>query len=331
MNSDIMHICVSSDNNYAQHLGVTITSILSSNPHSQFFFHVLDGGIGAENIQKIEKLKKKYSFELEFIRMDEKMFSNCVIPNGTHFSVSAYYRLKIPSLFAHLERVLYLDVDLIVKGDLRPLYNTDMGDAYFAMIEDYYAKESIERLALKHGCYFNSGVTLFNISQLKKEKVEQKCFDFINNHFDKIIFVDQDVINVVADGRILAVPEKYNAQVILFDWKRCNAVISQLKQVCIVHYVSAVKPWQKKSSCVVLRQLYYKNLFKTPWKKQCFIFYLQLLKNKIIYRKKDSHSKRICLFGITIFKKKFFSDGKRKEKKYYFCGIPYYEKVNYDA
>ena len=331
MSSDIIHICLSSDDNYAQHLGAAIASVLSSNPHSRFFFHVLDGGISADNIQKIKELKKKYPCELEFIRMDEKEFENCVIPKGMHFTLPTYYRLKITSLFSHLERILYLDVDLIVKGDLRPFYNIDMQDYYFAMVEDFYVKESIDRLALKHSHYFNAGVTLFNIAQLKKERFEEKSFDFIANHFDKIVFADQDVINLVADGRILPMPDIYNTQVILADWKRCNAVISQLKQVCIVHYVSGIKPWQKASNCLALRRLYYQNLFKTPWKKQCVAFYGQVLKNKIIYRKKDLNSKRLCLFGITILKKKFFSDGKRKEKKYYFCGIPYDEKVSYDA
>lgn len=330
MNSDMMHICVSSDDNYAQHLGVTLVSVLSSNPQSNFFFHVLDGGISADNKQKIEKLKKKYSFELEFIRMDEKEFGNCVIPKETHFTLPAYYRLKIPSLFPDLERVLYLDVDLIVKGDLRPLYHADLKNNWFGMIEDHYAKESVDRLALNHGRYFNSGVTLFNIRQLNEDGFADKSFDFINNHFEKIIFVDQDVINVVADGRILALPEKYNTQVILFDRQRVEEVKKTLKETCVIHYVSSIKPWHKMSNCV-LRDLYYKNLLKTPWKKKSISFWLRKLQNKIVFVKKSSNTKRVYFLGVTILKKKFFSDGKRKEKKYYFCGIPYYEKVSYDA
>lgn len=323
MNSDMMHICVSSDDNYAQHLGVTLVSVLSSNPQSNFFFHVLDGGISADNKQKIEKLKKKYSFELEFIRMDEKEFGNCVIPKETHFTLPAYYRLKIPSLFPDLERVLYLDV-------LRPLYHADLKNNWFGMIEDHYAKESVDRLALNHGRYFNSGVTLFNIRQLKEDGFADKSFDFINNHFEKIIFVDQDVINVVADGRILALPEKYNTQVILFDRQRVEEVKKTLKETCVIHYVSSIKPWHKMSNCV-LRDLYYKNLLKTPWKKKSISFWLRKLQNKIVFVKKSSNTKRVYFLGVTILKKKFFSDGKRKEKKYYFCGIPYYEKVSYDA
>ena len=330
MNSDTMHICLSCDNNYAPHLGVTIASILSSNPQSNFFFHVLDGGISEQNKQKIQKLKKKYFFELELIQMNPTDFDHCVVPKGTHFSLANYYRLKIPSLFPHLDRILYLDVDLIVKGDLSPLYHVDMKEHYFAMIEDFYAKESVDRLALKNGHYFNSGVTLFNITQLKKDALEKKCFDFIQAHFDKIIFVDQDVINAVADGRILAMPEKYNAQVILPNWQRAEEVKNKLDEICIVHYVSASKPWKKESSHSLCR-LYYKNLFLTPWKRNCFAFYLNALKKKIMRKEKGLNVKRIYFLGLVIFKKKSFSDGKRKEKSYYFCGIPYYKKVSYDA
>lgn len=330
MNSDMMHICVSSDDNYAQHLGVTLVSVLLSNPQSNFFFHVLDGGISEQNKQKIEKLKKKYSLELEFIRMDEKEFENCVIPKGTHFSLPTYYRLKIPSLFPDLDRILYLDIDLIVKGDLRPLYNIDIQDNYFAMIEDFYAKESVDRLALKNGHYFNSGVTLFNITHLKKDGLEEKCFDLIKKYADKIIFVDQDVMNIVADGRILSLPEIYNMQVILHDWKRVGYIKQHLKQICIVHYVSGVKPWHK-NIFTPLSYLYYNNLFYTPWSRSCVAFYWNELKRKIIHKEKGLNVKRIYFLGLVIFKKKSFSDGKRKEKSYYFCGIPYYKKVSYDA
>ena len=114
------NICLSCDNNYAQYAGVVIASILLNSDDKSFFnFYILDGNIEQENKDKIEKLKEIKDFNLNFISIDENLFE-VYKKIGTHsyISLSAYYRLKLASLLPKIDKVLYLDCDVIINSNL---------------------------------------------------------------------------------------------------------------------------------------------------------------------------------------------------------------------
>ena len=122
-----IHIVFSCNNDYAQHLAVTIASILkNSKKDEKFAFYILDGGISEENKYKINLLAKIKTFEIFYIQVNSQIFftsfKNTI---WGHISIETYFRYLIPQFFQHLDKILYLDVDIVVNDSLQKFYNID--------------------------------------------------------------------------------------------------------------------------------------------------------------------------------------------------------------
>ena len=119
-----MNICFTVDEKFIPQFEVTMTSILSNaNKDDEFNFYLVTDGLKSRTKKK---LTKKYSnlviVELERGGEFEKY------PLVSNSSYIVYLRLKIPSLLSNLDKILYLDSDLIVTGSLKSLYDTDISD-----------------------------------------------------------------------------------------------------------------------------------------------------------------------------------------------------------
>ena len=110
-----INICIASDNNYTQHAGVVIASILANAAaEDSLNFFILDGGISDENKSKIQQLKKQKDCRIEFIAIDPSLFAGYLaIKTHGYISLPTYYRLKTASLLPELDRIIYLDCDMI--------------------------------------------------------------------------------------------------------------------------------------------------------------------------------------------------------------------------
>ena len=256
------NICLSCDNNYAQYAGVVIASILLNSDDKSFFnFYILDGNIEQENKDKIEKLKEIKDFNLNFISIDENLFE-VYKKIGTHsyISLSAYYRLKLASLLPKIDKVLYLDCDVIVSSDLTELFETDISEYYAAGVKDIAVNSSGYVPKLEDGnLYFNAGVLYFNLDKIRKDNIESEFEKYTIENFDKIRVGDQEIINVVCQGKIKELPSTWNVQSSNFVNRS-----DYTKNPNIVHYVGRNKPW-KFGSINYWKNLYFNVLEKTPW------------------------------------------------------------------
>src|SRR5574344_921455 len=163
-------IFLSSNDNYALFVATIISSICY-NTKSFCNFYILDSGITDKNQKKINSLKNKFNnFSTEFIRIDVN-----VVFKGfkelAHLSLSTYNRLLITEIKPNLGKVLYLDSDMIAIDDIKPLFDTDLGNHLLCAVPDTFpnAKDLEERLNTlkldKNHKYFNAGVLLFDIQK----------------------------------------------------------------------------------------------------------------------------------------------------------------------
>lgn len=259
-----INISFSCNNQWADKLAVTIVStLLHASKDNIYRFFILDGGITEENKKKLAKIKSKINFQIEYIPIDKEIFANA--PLGHHFTIETYYRLKLPTLI-NVNKLLYMDVDTLVKKDINELFNIDLEDYYAGAIIDessYY--KHIHRLSVKR--YFNAGVLLLNLKKIREDNLEEKFFDFINNHSDLISWVDQCVLNAVFAENVKFLDRKFN-----FQHHGALEPIKELynknkKEVVILHYVAQKKPWNfEKSIDLVFEYLYY--ALKTPYRWQ---------------------------------------------------------------
>ncbi len=298
-NKNSYPIVFASDNNYSQHLGVTISSILKTNPNNNFHFYILDGGISKKNKKKLYLLKKIKSFKIDFIPINNDDFNGCPVPPNSHISLATFYRFKILSLFPNLKKILYLDCDLIVMGDLKPLFDLDLKDNFLAMVPDYYSKKLARERDIKNRDYYNAGVIMFNLPLCLKNDLEKKLFRYAVSHPD-LVYGDQDVINAVVGEKILKIDSKYNMQFQPYEKGQGDNILKRINDIVILHYTSGLKPW-KVNNIHALNCYYVKYLKYTSWRVDLLrIFYKRVL--YFIYNyQKNSGKKEWKICNIPIF------------------------------
>lgn len=257
-----INICLSSDDNYAKYAGVVIASVLlSAKQEDNFNFYILDGNIKQENKDKILSLKNIRNCNIEFVRIKEELFE-IYKKIGTHsyISLSTYYRLKLASLLPEVSKVLYLDCDVIVNSDIKELFETDITNFYATGVTDTAMKSSGWVPKLEDGnLYFNAGVLLFNLDKIRQDNIEDKFAQYTQENFENIRVGDQQIINVVCQGKIKESDSSWNVQSSNFVNRS-----DYTKHPKIVHYVGRQKPWIF-GSMNYWKNLYFSVLQKTPW------------------------------------------------------------------
>ena len=196
-------------------------------------------------------------------------------------NVETYYRiLGIDLLPPALERILYLDVDMVIKGSLMDLYQKDIENRPFAVCEDIYGKingfheANKRRLGIPGGySYFNAGVMLYNVSYLRAHDAASRMLEAIYRDYTRYEYNDQDVMNELYYDKLLYVGwDEYNCppawyfidkeslgagELKFADYnllqnvadrdeflKRYQNVTSQIyENARIIHYMGNTKPW----------------------------------------------------------------------------------------
>ena len=223
---------------------------------------VIDGGITPDSRQKLEKkIAVLNNVELEWIKIDLNRFSD--LPTAGHLLSSVYLRLLMgEALPAELSRVIYLDVDLLVEGDLAELWREEFGQAIVLAVRNY--SRSIMRSYLplpgisasqrREGRYFNSGVMVVNLKRWREENIGQATLEYIREHKSAIQFGDQDGLNAVLFRKWEELDVSWNAQVDkllnpqqlgrgqMYDEIRQRRE-ELLHHPRIQHFTGAKKPW----------------------------------------------------------------------------------------
>ena len=168
------------------------------------------------------------------------------------YSEAASFRLLLPELLPEYEKILYLDCDIVVRQDMGVLYrNTDLEDNYLAAVYEAPIEgqaERIKALGCIPGPYFNSGMSLMPLKQMREEKVSARLLKACEK--DYMEFPDQDALNQVCQGRVLPISPVYNGIRTFFlpQYKRdFYAVYStdlweQIQREGNIHYTGE-KPW----------------------------------------------------------------------------------------
>lgn len=294
-------VIFSSDDTYAQYLGVTLCSIFENKESAnKINIYVIDGGILKDNKKKLEILENKYGFKISYISINKDYFKDLYISD--HISHATYYRILIPTLFKEkVKKILYLDCDLIVQCDLSELFEKDVSNYYVGAVEDS-TSETKEVLGLNSSDpYFNAGVLLINIEKWNNSDLVVQTFKFIRENPDKIKFWDQDALNYILKNKWLTLDKRFNffAADVKKEIKYSN--LSELKN-CIIHFSGNIKPWNFAYNGFG-KALYQEYLKKTPWRgEKCKDVSIKNLVKKIIFIFLSEHSikKLIKIKDITV-------------------------------
>ena len=309
-NSNI-HIYFATDANYLPQSAAAIASILANyKEYKMLNFHILYSDITEVQLKTFEKLKDDWNFNIDFIKINKDDFNQYAQNQDMkHLSIGAFYRFIIPQIAPKdINKVIYLDCDLIVKGDISELFNQDITGYMAGVIEDIVAKEQLQKLSMKSDKYFNSGVLLLNLEEIRKTNFISEILEYFNKNIDIIEFHDQDILNGIWDGKVKFLDDRFNAQsYYFFQKKRYKKMgIKQMQNPVIIHFTGSLKPWQIYCNHPLWME-YFKYLQLTPYKlniPNLLEFNIKRVFAKMFYISKDpSYLKRytVFIFGIKLY------------------------------
>lgn len=241
--SDEIPVFFSTDDNYIPFLDVALASMIeNASKEYKYRIIVLNTGLDPENIAKI-KLRERAGFAIDFIDMSEDLKEiKARFKNVYHFSIVTYYRLFIASLFPDCDKIVYLDCDLVVLGDVSELYHTDLGDTIFAAAPEQFVRNTPEfrvyaekALGVDPDGYVNAGVLVLSLEQFRRNEIEKKFIKLITEYDFDLLDPDQAYLNYLCDGKIRVLPN---------GWNKEPMPLSCEGKKNIVHYALYKKPWQ---------------------------------------------------------------------------------------
>lgn len=264
-------VIFATDTNYAKYTSVAINSILENKKSDTkiCFFLLVDKEFSEKNKQILTKQVQKYNSYIEFVQMDD--FFESITMQIEHITYHTFYRLVIPKIFPFLDKLIYLDGDTIINGNIENLYDIDIEGYYLAGViaPVFVNKKHQERLKINTENYVNAGVLLINNKLLIKDDLMPEFLKHINYNYD---CQDQDIINVVCAGKIKNIPlinnlmSKYFGNYQKFT-KQGNYTVeefeSAMRNPFIIHYADKVKPWDDKNCS--LASYWWKNAKETPY------------------------------------------------------------------
>ena len=214
-----MNILYCGDSGIARGVLVSILSILKHNKGVLHFYiltiNYQDTKALAEKTAKfLNQLVKKTNAKsfVKLIDATEIFVKNLPKKNmGSYFTPCSMLRLyidKVPEI-AELERILYLDYDVVCRGDLAEFYNTDLTDIEAAGVLDIYGRRFYHYHGLFKQDYMNSGVMLFNLPECFKSKIFERAVGLCIERW--MMLADQAALNKSISRRKL-MPRKYNEQ-----------------------------------------------------------------------------------------------------------------------
>lgn len=245
---DIALIC---DRNYLIPTKTTINSIIKNKlPEERITVHIIGNGLQETDFESLKKMEKTFfSIKVYLPSMEVESFRG----EHTHVSKAALYKFYLPIILKDLDKVLYLDSDIIVMGSLSPLYNMNLKDKYAAVVKDMIADTQMDlKNILGIDVYFNSGVMLLNLNLLRRHNISDALWrERLNDR--SMDFMDQNVLNKVLDRKVTTAPLKYNYMQTLQDiplkyvaayYDLDEGTLEKVrKKPIVLHLTDKKKPW----------------------------------------------------------------------------------------
>lgn len=285
---------------YAQHLAVVLASVLENNPSSRFVFHVLHSNVSAESQRMLRGMESSHPrCEVRFHQVDAAAFSEFPIPPELeHVTREMYYRYILPDVLGDESRTIYSDVDVIVAGDIRPLWEMDLKGNLVAAVSEGAAGEFKKRLQglTDDPPYFYSGLLLMDLAALREGGYPRRLMENTVRYARRIAWPDQDIINITLRGRILQLGP---------EWDGISVRYSPLrKDIVIWHFPGFVlKPW-----CNIWKNttwpVYLKYLLKTPYRRNAAKFVLGHVRGFFFFKYTKKRMTRWLVCGIRVWKRK---------------------------
>jgi lipopolysaccharide biosynthesis glycosyltransferase len=256
-----IRLVVQTDAAYIPHVATMLRSVLANlrpgwGVHL-YLLHAAEERLDQEKVNEV--IRQNGLSSVSWLSFDAKQYKHIFTPFLGYVSYASYIRLLMASLLPQeVDRILYLDVDLIVTSDLVELWNLDMKENIVLAAID--GMHQIIRLADEgmfsdleidpRAPYFNAGVLLVSIKKWREQGIEDRVLEFCRRYRGQLKYGDQCLLNAALIGQWERLPATWNHQGSYYLWYKCLApgvpsdeFTKAVQQPKIVHFAGKIKPW----------------------------------------------------------------------------------------
>ena len=246
----MIEIACAADRAFLPHTATMLASVLA-NAGGEVRVHVLTAPDVGRADRKL--LAGVGDAPIEVTPVDARLFEG--LKAAGPFPAAVWYRTALPQILRGLERVIYLDSDVLVLDSLVPLWESELGDAWIAAVTNVFPNEEFAhvhcgRLGLDPARYFNSGVLLMDLNRLRAARSFDRVRDFALANREQLIFPDQDTLNGALGEHRLSLHPRWNLMLGIeqHPWSKqihgAEAVAAAVADPAIRHFEgTANKPW----------------------------------------------------------------------------------------
>lgn len=320
-----INICFACYDNYAQHTGVVISSVLQNyKGNFTLNFFVVYSYISPENIKKLKKVAETEISHIEFVLVDREKFASLCGSANERFLPECFLKLKMADFLEGVDRVIFLDSDIVVIGNIAELWNIDIEGYSIGAVRDFANLRHLADITGGHE-YFNSGILLINLKKWREENTEERLFSFLKEYPDRMVWNDQDLLNGVLYNEVKYLDEGWNFQYNV-DNPEVEKKISSTK-INLIHFVTRNKPWNAAHFSYKFRDKYLYYLFQTPWRQNVVSVYFTIWekrlfreyfvrkeqKKQLIRLRELAKGKKVVFWGASNYLKSFIQNCKLKD------------------
>ena len=250
-------VLMATDEEYTSPLVVTVTSLLANlRPGVGLDLYVMAGELNLGTRRKLEGLQND-RFRLHWVQLDHRKLEP-LRGHGYPSSPAANFRLLVgSSLPKHVDKVVYLDADVLVRKDILELWEQNMHGNIVLAVQDCYVQQfptSFLPASERKGAvrpYFNSGVMVIDLEAWRASEIERHCLEAVRLFPHATKWLDQHLLNLSLAGRWGMLAPVWNKQSfinLLPDW-RCSPYeeaefLEARHNPSIIHFCSRTKPWR---------------------------------------------------------------------------------------
>ena len=272
-----MNIVLATDNNFVQHCCVTLTSILYNN--NDVDLYIITDGLTVENERLLESQTKKMNGKFHLALVDKSIISKFPMPKtglNEHISLATYYRLFVAEILpVTIEKIIYLDCDMVIVGSLEDFWKIDINNKPIAAVYQHNTWATLnnvyERLNIPYGTgYFNAGSLLINLKYWRDYNIQDKLLKYMFDNYNRIVYHDQDILNGYFYKSVIPISNIWNCRYPMIedyygaDYIDKTSIFKIYERKVIIHYVARPKPWEYACNHP-FRNEYYKYLDMTSY------------------------------------------------------------------
>lgn len=274
--TDRIAIACAADAAWVRPLAAMVQSVLvNRRTPAPVDIFVVTRSIGVEDRERLTALWARRAATTHWLDAPDAYFDG--VPLWGRMPVTTYYKVVLPRLLpADLHRVLWLDCDLIMLGDVTALWAHDLRGCLAVAAQDRIVPHLSSAFGVRHWAalglppdakYFNAGVMLIDLAGWRAEDIAGKTLAYVRAYHDDVTFMDQEGLNVALAGRWSELDERWNCNMSVpgaFDRLRNGHPAHGGEGPWVLHFSGNIKPWRFRTSDP-RRLTFFEYLDQTPW------------------------------------------------------------------